>query len=161
MLTVKDGKKQDWESMPLSEMAKGNAMDSYYTLMLFHKMYSELQKLDLTDHYKNLLSPLIPVLADIENRGMLIDNGTLGNLDSRVKSKVDEAKSKVLSFPFVKEEYNIASNKDLIKIFYHDSEGLGLYPPTKTDKGSPSVDKNAMETLENLIEAELEKRSSK
>jgi DNA polymerase I-like protein with 3'-5' exonuclease and polymerase domains len=104
---------------------------------------------------------LIPVLADIENRGMLINTDTLDNLDSRVNEKVASSKSKVREFTFVKEEYNIASTKDLIKMFYHDSEGLGLYPPTKTDKGSPSVDKNAMETLENLIEEELEKRSSK
>jgi DNA polymerase-1 len=161
MLTVKDGKKQDWASMPLSEMAHGNAMDSYYTLKLFHKLYDELDRIELVDHYNNLLSPLIPVLADIENRGMLIKTETLDNLDSRVNEKVVSAKQKVREFPFVKEEYNIASTKDLIKMFYHDAEGLGLYPPTKTDKGSPSVDKNAMETLENLIEEELEKRSSK
>jgi len=161
MLTVKDGKKQDWASMPLDEMAKGNAMDSYYTLKLFERLYLELEKIDLVDHYKNLLSPLIPVLADIENKGMLIDQATIDSLDSRVKEKVDASKATVQAFPFIKEEYNIASNKDLIQIFYNGADGLTLYPPTRTDKGSPSVDKNAMETLENLIEAELEKRSKR
>jgi hypothetical protein len=55
MLTVKDGKKHDWASMPLAEMAHGNAMDSYYTLKLFHRLHDELKKINLVDHYTNLL----------------------------------------------------------------------------------------------------------
>jgi hypothetical protein len=74
--------------------------------------------------------------------------------------KVENSKKKVTSYSEVAAEDNIASNKDLVNIFFLKESGFGLYPPFRTKKtGTPQVDKNALETLENIIEEELEKRN--
>ena len=52
---------------------------------------------------------------------------------------------------------NLMSTKDLIDILY-SGEGFGFYPPTRTDKGSPSTNKQSLDTLLTQIDEELEKR---
>jgi hypothetical protein len=53
---------------------------------------------------------------------------------------------------------NLSSNGDLIEILYTREEGMGLYPPDKTPKGSPSVAAPTLKLLLEHIEDELENR---
>lgn len=160
MLTVKDPKRIIWADMKLEDMAKGNVFDTYSTLKLFTYLSEELKKLNLYDYYKNLASPLIPVFVGIERRGMPIDKEELDKLTPVVKAKVDKFEEALYNFKQVKEEDNIRSQDDLIKILYTREDGFGLYPPFLTKKtNQPQVNKDTFEVLENLIEEELEKRA--
>lgn len=160
MLTQEDGRKVDWANMSLAEMAKGNALDSYNTLKLYEILLVELEKLDLLDHCKTLLSPLAPILADIESQGMLIDTTKLVELKPKLESEVESIKSKLYTFTQVKPEDNVSSTYDLRDIFFTREDGFGLYPPFRTKKtNEPQVDKNTLDTLESLIEEELKRRN--
>jgi DNA polymerase I-like protein with 3'-5' exonuclease and polymerase domains len=160
MLTNKNPKTTKWSEMALSDMAYGNVMDSTYTLKLLDLFIPKIQKLGLYDHHLHLLSPLILKLAKLELRGMLVDEDGLEKLAPKLQEKVENSKKKVTSYSEVAAEDNIASNKDLVNIFFLKESGFGLYPPFRTKKtGTPQVDKNALETLENIIEEELEKRN--
>ena len=55
---------------------------------------------------------------------------------------------------------NLMSTKDLIDILYSE-DGFGFYPPTMTDKGKPSTNKQSLDTLLGQIDTELEKRGKK
>lgn len=159
MITQLDGSKVDWDNMPLAEMAKGNCLDCYYTLELFKVLHEKLDNLGLLFHYDNMLSPLIPVLAEIELQGMLIDQPKLEELNPKLTAKVEEVKKSLYEFKQVKPEDNVGSPKDLIKIFFTREDGFGLYPPFRTKKtNSPQVNKNTLETLESVMETELEVR---
>lgn len=162
MLTQLDPKHVDWAGMPISEMAKGNALDAFNTLKLYEILIKELEKLHLINHYKHLLSPLIPILADIESRGMLIDTVKLDELKPKLEANVEEIKSKLYKFEQVKPEDNISSTRDLREIFFTRESGFGLYPPFRTKKtNEPQVDKNTLDTLETMIEDELRSRHAK
>lgn len=140
-------------------MAHGNCFDSYNTLKLFEVFKDKLIKLDLYHYYSNLISPLIPVLAEIELQGMMVDEQRLDHAMPLVEESVKKAKEKLYTYPQVKPEDNLASIADLVNILFIREDGFGLYPPFRTKKkGDPQVDKNTLETLESLIEEELEKR---
>ena len=159
MLTQEDGRKVDWANMSLAEMSLGNALDSYNTLKLYEILLAELERLDLVDHCKTLLSPLAPILADIESQGMLIDTVKLDELKPKLEAEVDSVKAKLYEFTQVKPEDNVASTYDLRDIFFTRESGFGLYPPFRTKKtNEPQVDKNTLETLETMIEDELKRR---
>lgn len=159
MITQQDGSKVDWDNMPLSEMAKGNCLDTYYTLELFKVLKEKLEHIGLLYHYDNMLSPLIPVLGDIELKGMLIDSPKLEELNPKLTAKANEIKQSLYEFKQVNPEDNVGSTNDLVGIFYTRESGFGLYPPSRTKKTSkPQVNKDALEMLENFMETELEVR---
>ena len=159
MLTVSDGRKINWALMPLNEMAIGNVTDSYFTLELYYILKDKLKELGLESHYETLLCPLTIILAEVEYNGMLIDKSKLDEIGPNLKRESDEAKDKLYAFKQVRKEDKVSSPKDLVQIFYLRDDGFKLYPPFKTKKtNQPQTDKDTLETLETMIEEELEQR---
>jgi DNA polymerase I-like protein with 3'-5' exonuclease and polymerase domains len=159
MITQLDGSKVDWGNMPLADMAKGNSLDAFYTLCLYEVLVKELEKIDLLKYYDTLSSPLINKLADIELRGMTIDQTKLDEINPLMVNKVEECRATLHAFPQVRADDNIKSTDDMRQIFFLREDGFGFYPPFLTKKtNEPQVDKNTLETLENMIEEELETR---
>jgi DNA polymerase I-like protein with 3'-5' exonuclease and polymerase domains len=161
MLTKRDGSNTDWANMPLDEMAKGNSLDAYYTLNLFFILEQKLKENNLYEHYDKLTSKLIPVFAEIELKGMIVNTNTLGTIAPKMQEKIVKVKEELKQgFSEIRPEDNLASNPTLVEILYTRENGFGLYPPFRSKKtGEPQVNKDAFEVLESLIEEELERRA--
>ena len=49
-----DGKKTDWKNMPLATMARGNALDAYFTMKVFQKLKKKIVELKMDTLYDKI-----------------------------------------------------------------------------------------------------------
>ena len=161
-----DGKKVDWSNMPLPRMARGNALDAYFTMKCFDLLWPKIEKLQMEKTYEAILSPATNIFRDIELEGLVISNSILNDLRSKIYMDIVTTEEEIFSFSSVDKKYNIDSTADLTKIIYScDSKnnllntGLGLYPVKRSDKtNKPSTDVESLDTLLDMLEQEINRR---
>jgi DNA polymerase I len=103
----------------------------------------QLDKEQLTDVYRTLELPLVPVLADIERAGVRIDSAGLRSQSVRVEQELTRLMKQV--FERAGGEFNIGSPKQLAEVLF-DKLGLPVLKRTGTSR-APST---AVEVLEEL-----------
>ncbi len=117
------------------------------------------QKLEETgalDLFNNIEMPLIPVLAQMQFNGMLVDEQELKNFGNALKEQVDILTKKI--YELSGEEFNINSHQQLGKILF---EKLQL-PVYKKTKNGYTTDVDVLEKLKDqhpVIEKILEYRT--
>ena len=117
------------------------------------------QKLEETgalDLFNNIEMPLIPVLAQMQFNGMLVDEQELKNFGNTLKEQVDILTKKI--YELCGEEFNINSHQQLGKILF---EKLQL-PVYKKTKNGYTTDVDVLEKLKDqhpVIEKILEYRT--
>lgn len=95
-----------------------------------------LEKLSLTNVYKNIEIPLVEVLFKMEKHGFLIDLDILEELDNYFEQKLDVTTKEI--YKYSGEEFNINSPKQLAVILF---EKLKLKAGKKTKTGySTNID---------------------
>lgn len=119
------------------------AEDADITLRLHQQLFSKLEKIDaLKKVYQTIEMPLVPVLARMEQTGVLVDEQMLtqqsGELASKIKILETQAHD-VAGQPF-----NLGSPKQIQEILY---DKLGLPVLKKTPKGQPSTAENVLQDL--------------
>jgi len=138
MLTVTNGAKQDWGSMPLKEMAVGNAMDCDFTLRIWRQLRKEMKAISVNFVYQNLLKDVVVMLAQMEYSGIKVDESYLDVLDIKLFEQLDLLKEELSSISPL-EEVNVNSNNHLQDVLFSDT-GFGLLPVSFTKKtNKPSV----------------------
>jgi len=158
MLTIQNPKKFDWKNMPLSDCCEGNAMDSYFTLKLFNLICEKMEGGSMFKLIEEIMMPSLEVFAEMEYNGMDIDTDVLDSVGKQLRSKNMDEEDDLYTCKGVVKTDNLSSNNDLIEILYTREEGMGLYPPDKTEKGSPSVSAPTLKLLLEHIEEELQAR---
>jgi DNA polymerase I-like protein with 3'-5' exonuclease and polymerase domains len=172
MLTVTNPKSIVWGDMPLAEMAKGNALDSYFTYKSYEVLNDKLSQLEMIKVYESLMAPAITFFTEVELDGLIISEDQLKVLGKQLKDKIIDTEDALYSFSEVKKDMNMGSTQDLIRVFYsliksekdwiEDTENYGfhLYPPIFTDKGQPSTSFEALDLLLTQIKDEIARRES-
>jgi len=158
MLTVSNPNKFDWASIPLGECCQGNALDAYFTLKLFNLCEAKLEERGMLDLFNSLLSPALEVFSEMEFEGLNVSLEKTGEIGKKLRSSNIDQEDSLYGCPGVKKTDNFSSNNDLIEVLYTREDGLGLYPPDKTAKGSPSVSAPTLKILLEHIDKELSKR---
>lgn len=173
MLTVTNPASINWAEMPLAEMAKGNAFDTYFTLKCYDVLINKLEDAGMVDTYKNIIEPATLFFVDVELDGLLISETKLDQLGKELHDSLLGIEDKLYSFPEVKKDCSLKSSHDLIRTFFslvkvgkdwvEDLEGYGfkLYPPILTGKRQPSTSAEALEVLKIQIKDELLRRGVK
>jgi len=121
------GKNQKTMSaVPVEEAAGYAAADADMTLRLFPMLYSELQESNSID-LLNMEISLIPLLAQMEMTGVLLDTGYLmnlsGDLDSQIQSLTIEIKE------IVGYDFNLNSTQQLSSALF---DHMDILPPRGT-----------------------------
>ena len=160
MLTVKEGRKFDWAALTMEECATGNALDASYTLRVYDELRDKLVANGTLPVLDKLLSPLFPVFADIEYRGLDVSLDELGVVGRTLNQLLMDIEDELYVSNKVAKTANLMSTKDLMDILY-SGDGFGFYPPVMTDKGNPSTNKQSLDILLTQIDEELEKRGKK
>ena len=160
MLTVRNSNQFDWSSLSLEECSRGNALDASYTLRIFNKLKDHLEENGTLLVMDKLLSPLFPVFAKMEYDGLDASLDELGVVGRTLNQLLMDIEDSLYVDSKVAKTANLMSTKDLIDILYSE-DGFGFYPPTMTDKGKPSTNKQSLDTLLGQIDTELEKRGKK
>ena len=134
-------------------------MDSYFTLKLFDLVENKLDDLKVLPFVEKILSKSLEVFADMEYAGLLVSESKLALLSKDLKELTLNQEDSLYLFDQVQKTDNLASNNDLIDIFYLREAAFEFYPPDKTSKGSPSVSAPTLKILLEQINEELIKRS--
>ena len=144
--------------MPLADCCEGNALDTYFTLKLFNLIYKKIEELGMINILENMVMPSLEMFSDMEYQGVNVDTGVLDEVGKVLSESNMDAEDALYSCPGVLKTDNLSSNNDLIDLLYLREEGLGLYPPDRTPKGSPSVSAPTLKLLLEFIEQELANR---
>jgi DNA polymerase-1 len=141
----KGAKQLTFNQIELEKASPYAAEDADITLKLHQHLWGELEKSkDLKKLYEEIEQPLVPVLLNIEETGVLIDQKMLkkqsGEL-AKTMAKLEEKAHKLADGPF-----NLGSPKQLQQILF---ENLGLPIIRKTPKGQPSTAEDVLQELAN------------
>ena len=88
--------------------------------------------------------PLIPVLAKMEARGMAVDRSVLHGLAGKLRNVQIDLNKKILATPGAWHGFDPGNTGDVAKLLY---TVLKLPVPSRTPKGHPSTDEDALKML--------------
>ncbi|MDH3500328.1 MAG: DNA polymerase I, partial [Acidimicrobiia bacterium] len=112
-------------------------------LRLVDVLGAELEARGERDLFDEIEMPLVPVLARMEARGILIDRSYLEELGDSLRGQIAALEEEIHGL--AGEPFNVNSTLQLRKILYED---LQLPVLKKTSKGAPSTDASVLAKLE-------------
>ncbi|HPM06095.1 MAG TPA: DNA polymerase I [Treponemataceae bacterium] len=127
--------------VPLDQAVDYAAEDADLTLQLWKKFEKQLKTEGLLDLFLNLESPLIPILAEMEDEGIHIEKADLEAYSKELSSEIEELSKDI--YDLVGHEFNIASPKQLQEVLFVERE----LPATKKIKTGFSTDTSVLEEL--------------
>lgn len=120
-----------------------NMDDTGYTYQLAELFEGLLVKDKMSDFYYDHAFPLRKTLTRMSYRGILMDRGRIMDLSDKYRVQVKKLTSDL--YDAVGQKFKWSSTAQLVKVLYKD---LGLPIVKRTDKGSPSTDKETLELLQ-------------
>ena len=139
----KGAKQLTFNQVAMEQATPYAAEDADVTLRLHQRLWGELDgNTKLRDLYRTIEQPLVPVLFDMEETGVLIDRAMLrqqsGEL-ARSMQDLEKQAHELAGGPF-----NLGSPKQLQQILFEDH---GLPVIRKTPKGQPSTAEDVLQEL--------------
>ena len=139
----KGAKQLTFNQIDLEQASPYAAEDADITLQLHEYLWGELRKTKSLERlYEEIEQPLVPVLLDMEETGVLIEPKMLkiqsGELAKKM-ARLEQAAHELAGGPF-----NLGSPKQLQQILF---EHLGLPVVRKTPKGQPSTAEDVLQEL--------------
>ena len=142
-ITGKGARQISFSQVALEQASHYAAEDADVTLQLHQHLWPRLQaEKSLASVLQDIEIPLIPVLARMEQRGVLIDGDLLRKQSREMAEQIQQLEKeahKEAGGPF-----NLASPAQLQKILFED---LGLPVTRKTPKGQPSTAEDVLQEL--------------
>ncbi len=137
------GKNQiTFDRVPLDKATAYAAEDADVTRRLYAKLKPRLVGDHLVSVYETMDRPLIPVLREMERKGILVDPVVLGDLSKDFAKRMAELETEI--HKLAGEPFNIASPKQLGEILF---ERMSLPGGKKTKTGAYGTDADVLEEL--------------
>ncbi|MGP1947140.1 MAG: DNA polymerase I [Arsenophonus sp. NC-PG7-MAG3] len=138
------GKNQlTFNQIPLEQASSYAAEDADITLLLHETLWPKLKaEPKLKEIFQQIEMPLVPVLARMEQVGVLIDANKLAKQSQEIENRLIEIEKE--AYGITKQEFNLASTKQLQYILF---KKLQLPVVKKTPSGIPSTDEKVLEKL--------------
>ena len=127
--------------VPLDKAADYGAEDADFTLQLWHLFREQLEKNKLLNLFTDVEMKLLPILAEMELRGIHVNTKALDKYDAELTGEIETVQKEI--YEIVGHEFNIASPKQLQEILF---EELKL-PHGKKTKTGYSTDTTVLEEL--------------
>jgi DNA polymerase-1 len=108
---------------------------------VYDKLLEELKRNDLLKVYNEIEEPLISLLYEIENHGLLIDKDLLGELKDSIEKELAIIEEKI--YKLAGSEFNLRSPKQLSEILFLKLK----LPPVKKTKTGFSTDFEVLKAL--------------
>lgn len=129
----------------IEKVAPYAGADARVCHMLMPELEKEIMEKALDALLRDLEMPLIPILADMEMAGIMLDSEFLQGYSSKLARKLDEIETQI--YQHVGRRFNINSTQQLSRILF---EELKLSPPDRTRKTSSGQYSTAASVLEEL-----------
>ncbi|WP_111641510.1 DNA polymerase I [Marinimicrobium alkaliphilum] len=139
----KGAKQLTFNQISLEVAAPYAAEDADITLRLHRHLWPELEQVEPLRHvFQDLEMPLVPVLADIERNGALVDAKRLGEHSRQLGDRLTELERE--AYEIAGREFNLGSTKQLGEILFDEQQ---LPVLKKTPKGKPSTAEEVLQEL--------------
>lgn len=136
-------KQLTFNQIPLDQASPYAAEDADITLRLHEKLWPDIkQHNELASVLTDIEVPLVPVLAKMEQTGVLIDSQLLLQQSQDLASRIMELEKEV--HEMAGETFNLGSTKQLQEILYNKMQ---LPVLKKTPKGAPSTAEEVLQEL--------------
>jgi DNA polymerase-1 len=123
------------------EVATAYASRADAALKLAPRLWQELEEVGLAKLARELELPLLPVIAQMERKGVKLDVSALQTISSKVDA---ECGTKLQGIhQLAGREFNVGSNQQLAQVLYTDLK----LPILKKGKTGPSTDQEVLEKL--------------
>ncbi|MGH8090279.1 MAG: DNA polymerase I, partial [Rudaea sp.] len=144
----KGAKQIPFAQVDVQRAADYSAEDADITLRLHEALWAKLEtEPKLQKVFEQIEMPLVPVLARMEQTGVLIDAGKLKQQSNELGKRMLEIQQQ--AFAIAGRNFNMDSPKQLQALLY---EELKLPVSVKTPTGQPSTNEEALEGLANQHE---------
>ncbi len=144
----KGAKQLTFNQIDLETAAPYAAEDADITLQLHQTLWQQLsENKKLQSIYQDIEQPLVPVLLEMEETGVLIDRKMLNTQSGELAKKMIELEAK--AHELAGGPFNLGSPKQLQQILF---EQQGLPVIRKTPKGQPSTAEDVLVELANDYE---------
>ncbi len=144
----KGAKQIPFAQVAVQDAAEYAAEDADITLRLHRELWAKLEtEPKLRDVFEHIEMPLVPVLARIEQTGVLIDTGKLKTQSQELGRRMLELQQH--AFTVAGRHFSLDSPKQLQALLYDE---LKLPVTFKTPTGQPSTNEEALEALANQHE---------
>jgi DNA polymerase I len=139
----KGAKQISFSQVDLDTACRYAAEDADITLRLHLALWPKLEGVPaLRKVYEDIEIPLVPVLAGMEQRGVLIDGDELRRQSQQLGKRMLELQQQ--SYLLAGHEFNLDSPKQLQAVLFDE---LGLQAKLKTPTGQPSTNEEALEAI--------------
>ncbi|SFS17536.1 DNA polymerase I [Dyella sp. OK004] len=139
----KGAKQISFSQVDLDTACRYAAEDADITLRLHHALWPLLQtEPRLCSVYQDIEIPLVPVLAGMEQRGVLIDVNNLRMQSQQLGKRMLELQQQ--AWKSAGHDFNLDSPKQLQAVLFDE---LGLPAKLKTPTGQPSTNEEALEAI--------------
>ncbi|MFC5580562.1 DNA polymerase I [Rhodanobacter terrae] len=139
----KGAKQISFSQVDLDTACRYAAEDADVTLRLHRALWPKLESVPaLCKVYEEIEIPLVPVLAGMEQRGVLIDGDELRRQSQQLGKRMLELQQQ--SYILAGHEFNLDSPKQLQAVLFDE---LGLQAKLKTPTGQPSTNEEALEAI--------------
>ena len=144
----KGAKQLTFNQVDLETASPYAAEDADITLQLHNSLWSQLNDIPtLKRVYEDIEQPLVPVLLDMEETGVLVDRKMLARQSGELGKKMGELEAR--AHELAGGPFNLGSPKQLQEILF---EQQGLPVIRKTPKGQPSTAEDVLVELANDYE---------
>ncbi|MEL3906761.1 MAG: DNA polymerase I [Treponema sp.] len=127
--------------IPVPEAAEYAAEDADFTLQLYRFLKPRLEAAGLSELFENLEMPLMPLLADMEARGIYLKKEELAAFSQDLAEALSRHEEDI--YRLVGHPFNIASPKQLQEVLFTERK----LPPGKKTKTGYSTDVSVLEEL--------------
>ncbi len=131
-----------FDKLPISDATAYAAECADVKLRLWSVFKARLAADKLTSVYETLERPLVSVLTDMEEAGILVDRNVLTRLSQRFAQKMAQLEESI--YKLAGEKFNLGSPKQLGEILF---EKMSLSGGRKTKTGAWSTDADVLEEL--------------
>jgi len=142
---VKDAGLRNFSYVPLDDATQYAAADAHQTLKLHGVLSKQLKEEGLLPLYERIEHPLLVLLIEMEQEGIVLDTDTLVSLGKKVTKDLIDIEDHIISA--VGDEFagiNLNSPKQVQQLLF---DRLGLKPVKKSAKGSYSTDSEVLKSL--------------
>lgn len=119
------------------------AADAVMTLRLVQPLQEDLKAHEAEKLYSDIENKLIPILAEMEEAGILLDQSLFESFSKELQQEVDQLTKE--AYRLAGEEFNLNSTQQLSDILF---EKLALEPPNRSKKTSSGKFSTSADVLE-------------